>query len=61
MPSKKESQSQADRFRVAARQLGTDESEEAFDRVLRKVGSAKPAPVHKAGTGKARKRKKASR
>ena len=35
--------SQLDKFHEAARELGTDESEEAFDRVLKKVGSAKPA------------------
>lgn len=41
------SKSQIQRFKEVARQLGTDESEEAFDRVLKKVGSAPPAPVHK--------------
>lgn len=39
--------SQVASFRQAARELGTDESEEAFDRALKKVGSAPPAPVHK--------------
>lgn len=39
--------SQLDKFHEAARELGTDESEEAFDRVLKKVGSAKPAPLEK--------------
>jgi hypothetical protein len=34
-------------FARFARELGTDESEEAFDRALRKVGTAKPAPVSK--------------
>jgi len=34
-------------FVQAARDLGTDESEESFDRTLRKVASAPPAPMPK--------------
>lgn len=50
MSTKQSPISQIDRFKSAARELPTDESEEAFDRILRKVGSAKPAPVHKRST-----------
>ena len=35
--------SQSDKFKDAARDLGADESEEAFKRTLRKVGQHKPA------------------
>ena len=45
---------QSQRFVTAARELGTDESEEAFDRVLRKVGSAKPTPHSKEPAGTVR-------
>jgi hypothetical protein len=45
--SAQDDRSQLERFRAAARELGTDESEEAFDRALRKVASAPPAPMHK--------------
>jgi hypothetical protein len=34
---------QYERFRKAARELGTDESEEAFERAFRKVVRPKPA------------------
>ena len=34
--------SQVEKFRGAARELETDQSEEAFDRVLKKVVKAKP-------------------
>lgn len=34
---------QYERFRQAARELGTDESEEAFERAFRKI--TKPKPV----------------
>lgn len=37
------SKTQRDKFEEAARELETDESEEAFDRVLKKVAKA-PAP-----------------
>jgi hypothetical protein len=40
-------QDQYKRFIEAARELGADTSEEAFDRALRKVASAPPAPKHK--------------
>lgn len=40
------------KFKEAARNLGADVSEEEFDRALRKVGSAKPAPSRKPSTKK---------
>jgi hypothetical protein len=43
--STKKTESQTAKFQQAARELGSDESETAFDQVLRKVGSAKPVPV----------------
>lgn len=48
--------SQLQRFKDAARNLQADESEEAFDRVLRKVASAKPAPASKIKSEKAKRR-----
>lgn len=36
---------QASKFIEAARELGCDEREEAFERAVRKVASAKPEPV----------------
>jgi hypothetical protein len=39
--------SQIERFRDTARELGTDESEEHFRAVVRKVASAPPAPMEK--------------
>ncbi len=42
---------QSKRFVEAARELGTDTSEETFDRALRKVASAPPAPIHKPDKG----------
>lgn len=41
--SAEKSESQADKFRKAARDLETDQSEEAFDRTLKKIAKA-PAP-----------------
>jgi hypothetical protein len=38
----KDNRNQAEKFREAARQLGCDESEEAFDRALRKVVKREP-------------------
>jgi hypothetical protein len=34
--------SQIDRFKEAARELGTDDSEEAFDEKLKKIAKAPP-------------------
>ena len=51
-----EANSQVERFREAARNLGADESEEAFDRALRKVASAPPAPMLKRGKRRSAKR-----
>lgn len=39
---KRKSQSQLDKFKEAARELETDDSEEAFDAALKRVGKAKP-------------------
>ncbi|MER9630408.1 hypothetical protein [Mesorhizobium sp. M0296] len=44
MPGRKE-KSQVEKFKEAARELKTDESEEAFDRVLKKVVKS-PPPKH---------------
>ena len=44
MPADK---SQLDKFREAARDLQTDESEENFDRVLKKVAKSLPAKGEK--------------
>jgi hypothetical protein len=55
---KKPAATQREKFIEAARELGTDDSEAAFDRVLRKVASAPPAPVHKTPTQKRRTKKK---
>lgn len=33
---------QVDKFREAARELGTDRSEESFDRVLKKIAKRQP-------------------
>jgi hypothetical protein len=46
--SKNPQPEQSQKFVEAARRLGTDKSEEAFDRALRKVASAPPAPMPKA-------------
>ncbi|WP_292713071.1 hypothetical protein [Mesorhizobium sp.] len=42
MAKNKESEAQIDKFREAARELETDQSEEAFDRVLKKLAKAPP-------------------
>jgi hypothetical protein len=39
---KKEEKSQIDKFREAARELETDDSDEAFDARLKKIGKAPP-------------------
>lgn len=36
---------QIDKFRDAAREAGTDDSEEAFDRVLKRVAHSKKKPT----------------
>lgn len=41
------SMSQLERFKTAARELGADQPEEAFDAALRKIASAPPAPQEK--------------
>ncbi|MER8416231.1 DNA-binding protein [Mesorhizobium sp. M1329] len=45
--SQKKAESQVDKFREAARELETDQSEEAFDRVLKKVAKAPPQKEEK--------------
>ncbi len=40
--SSKSGLSQADKFREAAREAGTDDSEEAFDRIVKKIAKAPP-------------------
>ena len=44
----KQAKSQSEKFKEAARQLETDDSEEAFDRALKKVATTKPS--HRDGT-----------
>jgi len=46
--------SQSDRFKQMARELGADESPEAFDRTLKRIAPGKPAPLPEP---KARKKK----
>ncbi|MER8705882.1 hypothetical protein NKH49_09925 [Mesorhizobium sp. M1088] len=43
--------SQLDKFKRAARELETDQSEEAFDRVLKKVAKASPPKGRKEKSG----------
>lgn len=48
MANEKTDKSQVEKFKQAARELETDESEEAFDRVLKKVAKAQDlAPSRK--------------
>jgi hypothetical protein len=42
MIREKNDKSQLDRFKEAARDLGCDESEEAFDAALKQIGKAPP-------------------
>lgn len=42
--SQQEEKSQADKFREAARELETDESEENFDRALKRIAVVPPKP-----------------
>jgi len=42
--AEKEKSSQINRFKEAARELGCDESESAFEEKLKKVVAHKPAP-----------------
>jgi hypothetical protein len=41
-----DTEAQIDRFKELARELGCDESEEAFDQALKKLVGAGPAPKH---------------
>ncbi len=40
--TKKDDASQRERFAKAARELGADESEEAFDKLLKRIAKAPP-------------------
>jgi hypothetical protein len=42
MTQPKDTKSQADKFREAARELETDQSEEAFDRIVKGIARKKP-------------------
>jgi len=42
----KSDQSQIDRFKELARELGCDEDEAAFDRALKKLTESKPLSTH---------------
>ena len=44
---KKRDPQQSERFRKMARELGADESPEAFDRTLKRIAPGKPAPAPK--------------
>jgi hypothetical protein len=50
--SPKKAESQIKKFRDAARELETDDSEEAFDKKLKKVASAGQHKPEKSGTTK---------
>ena len=43
---------QADKFRKAARELETDQSEEAFDRIVKSIAKKKPKDDDKEKAGK---------
>lgn len=42
---------QRDKFEEAARELETDQSEERFDRILKKIAKAPPPKDHKPDAG----------
>ena len=44
--NQKTDESQIDRFKALARELGCDEDEGAFEEALKKVASAPPLPKH---------------
>lgn len=44
MHSQDERKSQSQKFKDAARELGCDESEEAFDRALKRIATSPPQP-----------------
>lgn len=46
MPHKKELESQSDRFKQAAKDVGADESEAAFEEKLKRIASAPKSVVH---------------
>jgi len=46
MMTKPPDNSQHDRFKQLARELGCDEDEAAFEEALRKVAQSKPQPKH---------------
>lgn len=59
MVTQEERKPQIDKFREAARELETDQSEEAFDRVLKKVAKAAHPKNDEAPPTKENKPKKA--
>ncbi|MCR4268752.1 DNA-binding protein [Nitratireductor sp. ZSWI3] len=50
MAAKPKAKTQREKFEEAARELGTDQSEEAFDRALKKVAKAPPPKDDKSGS-----------
>ena len=48
----KQSETQTDKFKQAARELGCDESEERFNENLKRIAKAKPKDGEKAGKPK---------
>ena len=49
-PLKNTEPEQIDRFKELAREIGCDESEDAFEAALRKLAAAKPLPKHEPKT-----------
>lgn len=47
MPKRELSESQIEKFREAARELETDEREDAFDRIVKKIAKAPPPKEEK--------------
>jgi len=43
MKSSDTQKSQVDKFKEAAREFGTDEREDAFDRIVKKIAKAQPS------------------
>lgn len=50
-PKQKAGKTQSERFIEAARALGCDEDEAAFDEKLKRIAQAKPKPKDQAGSG----------
>ena len=43
-PNRSQKKSQSEKFKQAAREIGADESEEAFDKALKRIATAPPMP-----------------